>query len=153
MENYGQCKNCKYGEPIDGDWHWHCTFHGTLEDPDKVQDCKRYTPRGSGSSGCFLTTACCVYKGLPDDCHELQTLRGFRDNYIKNQTYGDELIRNYYAEAPAIVELIDHSHNRDEILEDTYTKILNIVHLVENEKNDEAVIRYMMLLHELSKIS
>ncbi len=153
MDNYGKCKNCEYGEPQDSGWKWYCTYYKTLEDPDEVKDCRMYRSRGSGSSGCFLTTACCVYKGLPDDCHELQTMRNLRDKYIKEQSYGEELISNYYAEAPKIVEAINNSNRRDEILEKTYKKILSIVNLVEQGKKDEAVILYMMMLHKLSKIS
>lgn len=150
MENYGMCKNCEYGEPQDSGWKWYCTYYKTLEDPDEVKDCRMYRPRGSGSSGCFLTTACCVYKGLPDDCYELQILRKLRDEYIKNQSYGEKLISDYYNEAPSIVESINNSKDRDCILEDTYQKILNIISVIESGKNDEAVILYMMLLHELS---
>ena len=152
MENYGKCKNCEYGEPGDHGWKWHCTWYGTLEDPDEVRDCAHYTPRGSGSSGCFLTTACCVFKGLPDDCYELQTLRKFRDEYIKKQPYGNRLVADYYEEAPTIVMAINESDNRSMLLEDTYQTILQIIGMIEAGKNDEAVIEYMMLLHSLSKL-
>jgi len=151
MDNYGKCKNCEYGEPQDSGWKWYCTYYKTFEDPEEVKDCRMYRPRGSGSSGCFLTTACCVYKGLPDDCHELQTMRKLRDEYIKYQPYGEKLISDYYAEAPAIVTSINNSNQRNEILESTYQKILTIVNAVEEGKKDEAIILYMMLLHELSK--
>ena len=52
--------------------------------------------------GCFLTTAACHYRGLPDDCHELQTLRSFRDRYLAHIPGGAELIERYYEVAPAI---------------------------------------------------
>ena len=153
MDNYGKCKNCEYGEPQDSGWKWHCTYYKTLEDPDEVKDCRMYRSRGSGSSGCFLTTACCVYKGLPDDCHELQSMRNLRDNYIKTQSYGEDLINNYYAEAPKIVAAINASEDRNTILEDTYQKIVMIVHSIDGGKYDEAIILYMMLLHKLSKMN
>ena len=152
MENYGRCKDCEYGSPLDSGWRWSCEWYKTLEDPDEVRDCPHYKKRGSGSGGCFLTTACCVYKELDDDCHELQVLRKFRDEYIKRQPYGEELISNYYAEAPMIVKAINSSVERDAILEDTYQKIVSIVKIIEEGKNDEAVIQYMMLFHKLSKI-
>lgn len=149
MENWGKCKDCRYGEPNDYGWKWSCTWYKTLEDPDEVRDCNHYTSRSS--TGCFLTTACCEYKGLPDDCHELQSLRQLRDEYISNQPYGKKLIADYYAEAPRIVEAINRSNRRDAILERTYQEILGIVTLIESGRKDEAVICYMMLLHDLSK--
>ena len=150
MENYGKCKDCEYGEPNDSGWKWYCTWYKTLEDPDEVRDCEHFKRRGSGG-GCFLTTACCEYKGLPDDCYELQTMRKFRDGYLINQPYGEKVIKDYYAEAPGIVEAINNSPDREAILEDTYNKILDVISRIESEKNDEAVILYMMLLHDLSK--
>lgn len=152
MENYGKCKDCEYGEPSGCSWKWSCTWYNSLEDPDEVKDCAHFKQRGSGSSGCFLTTAACVYKGLPDDCYVLQTMRRFRDGYIRKQAYGNELIDTYYKEAPGIVERINNSENKISILEDTYQRILDIVESIEAERNDEAVIKYMMMLHRLSRL-
>ncbi len=153
MSDYGCCRDCEYGEPPESGWKWHCTWYKTLEDPDKIQtDCLHFRPRGSGSSGCFLTTACCVYKGLPDDCHELQTMRRLRDEYILKQPYGKELVDDYYKEAPVIVAKINQNSEKDQILEDTYQKVLDIVTSVEAEKYDEAVIKYMILFHKLSRL-
>ena len=44
-------------------------------DPDRYRHSGGGTHGSSGTEGCFLTTACVVAKGLPDDCDELQTLR------------------------------------------------------------------------------
>ncbi len=152
MGNYGKCKDCKWGEPEYGSWKWHCTHYGIYQDPDEVIDCPAFKVRGSGSDGCFLTTACCEYKGLPDDCYELETMRKFRDNYIAKQSYGEKLIKDYYAEAPAIVEKINNSENSEEILEKMYETITEIIKMVDVGNNDEAIIHYMMLLHDLSKL-
>ena len=46
-------------------------------------DCPVY--KGDTSGGCYLTSACMYSKGLPDDCYELETLRNFRDTWLKNQ--------------------------------------------------------------------
>lgn len=151
MSNYGKCKDCIWGEPVSGSWKWSCTRIGTLEDPDEIQDCGFFKDRNSRKD-CFLTTACCDYKGLPDDCYELETMRRFRDSYISKQSYGEKLINDYYAEAPAIVEKIYASENREEILEEMYAKITDIVKMVDAGNNDEAIIHYMMMLHDSSKI-
>ena len=99
-----------------------------------------------------MTTACCEYKGLPDDCYELETMRRLRDSYISKQPYGEKLIKDYYAEAPLIVDKINSSENKEEILEKMYEKITDIVKMIDTGHNDEAVIYYMMLLHDSSKI-
>lgn len=53
---------------------------------------------------CFLTTACCEYMGLPDDCEELTVLRKFRDEYVPK-----ELVEEYYRIGPKIVEKVKDS--------------------------------------------
>ncbi|MBV8519177.1 MAG: DUF4157 domain-containing protein [Acidobacteria bacterium] len=71
----------------------------------------------NSKSGCFLTTACVAWRGLPDDCHELTTLRAFRDSYVRALPEGEVLIAHYYAVAPRIVAAIDASPRREAILE------------------------------------
>ena len=85
--NNADCKDCEWGEPESGTWKWYCSYYKTYEDPDEVQDCKQFKERGSSSGGCFLTTACCDYKGLPDDCYELETMRK-----LEMITYQDSLM-------------------------------------------------------------
>lgn len=70
------------------------------------EDCPLYKKYNSYSGGCFLTSACVEAKGLPDDCRELQTLRSFRDTYLRNAAGGDKEIAEYYLIAPKIVENI-----------------------------------------------
>ena len=61
------------------------------------------TKKSSGSSGCFITTAACDYYGKPDDCRELTDFRSFRDNWLRHQPGGEELVREYYTIAPELV--------------------------------------------------
>lgn len=38
-----KCKKCKYIDPTERNgYKWYCTYHGTYEDPDAVQECKDY---------------------------------------------------------------------------------------------------------------
>ena len=55
---------------------------------------------------CFLTTACTEARGLPDDCHELQVLRCFRDGYVAGLDGGRALISEFYRIAPTILRRI-----------------------------------------------
>ena len=153
----GTCGACEEFEFEGNDRKGYCRRYGCYYwDTDT---CDRFSPKpgyedsssggGSGSSGCFLTTACCVWKGLPDDCRELQAMRRVRDEYLKQQPYGAELVRTYYDEAPAIVAAINASPDRDRILSETYDTVCVIADLAEAGKNEEAVIRYLMLFHQL----
>jgi hypothetical protein len=60
-------------------------------------------------SGCFLTTAAVQFKGLPDDCHELQVMRQFRDSYLLTTAEGRQLVERYYAAAPEIAARLTKS--------------------------------------------
>lgn len=58
--------------------------------------------------GCFITTAICEARGLPDDCEELTLLRHFRDTYMMDDSDRAKLVRHYYKIAPGIVEALKH---------------------------------------------
>lgn len=59
------------------------------------------------SKWCFITTAVCRAEGKPDDCAELQTLRSFRDGWLRRSPGGEALIETYYAVAPGLVAAIE----------------------------------------------
>lgn len=73
----------------------------------RQMDVQRYAIKKAYQTGCFITTAVTKAKGLPDDCHELQSLRTFRDGYLSETEEGQKLIDLYYRVAPAIVAGID----------------------------------------------
>lgn len=98
-----------------------------------------------------MTTACCEYKGLPDDCHELQTLRKFRDEYLALKGYGKEIIELYYEDAPDIVERINSRTDKGQIYAKIYGKIEEIAMLIEKKQFDEAVIAYMLMVYQLKR--
>lgn len=107
---------------------------------------------GSGSSGCFLTTACVQHKQLPDDCDELQTLRMLRDNYMSKTQEGQSLIRQYIAIAPGIVHSINQCENKSEIYEYMYQHmIMPSVHLVRQGEWQEATDHYMIFVKALKE--
>lgn len=104
-------------------------------------DCPIY--KNEPSSGCFLTSACTAARGLPDDCYELQTLRKFRDEWLKYQPEGILLIAHYYEVAPKIVDAIDACENRLEVYDGIYHQlVLPCVELIEQRKYAEALALY-----------
>lgn len=92
--------------------------------------------------GCFLTTACVSYLGLDDNCDELQTLRIFRDNYVRSLENGSEMIDEYYRIAPQIVTRIEASEQREVILSWIYTQIEVAIWQIKCGKYAEALATY-----------
>ena len=140
----GHCRSCKYYEFSGENSKGYCSWFKAYYYAD--DSCKHYEEGSSSSSGgCFFTTACCKYKGLPDDCAELETLRRFRDTYLKETEYGSELIRTYYESAPALVERIEASKERDAIYDHIYEAVTKIILRIEHGENERAVIDYLSL--------
>lgn len=119
-------------------------------------DCPFYQAQhGSSSDGaCYLTSACTEARGLPDDCHELTTLRAFRATYVRSQPDGEADIQHYYAVAPQIVKAI---HALDcaeamQVLDRIYTELVQpCIQLIEQEHLQDAYHlykQYALLLEE-----
>jgi hypothetical protein len=64
-----------------------------------------------GSSGCPATE---IYGA---DSDETNLLRSFRDNVLKNEPAGRELIKLYYAYSPLIVEIMKNDEFKEEVKE------------------------------------
>lgn len=95
--------------------------------------------------GCFITTACCEYKGLPDDCHELQNLSSLRDRYILQHPIGGPLVKLYYDTAPLIVAKLN-----DKDLRELYSSAIEpSSDLVDQEKYFQAFNIYLKMMRRL----
>lgn len=101
--------------------------------------------RSSEASGsCFITTACVVSKGLPDDCYELTTLRTWRDKLEAEDKVLAEKVKDYYTYAPKIVAKINSLENSKEIYNEIYEKlVLKTVELLNENKIPEAAEHYL----------
>lgn len=99
--------------------------------------------KDSDDGGCYLTTACmAAHQGaFRDDCHELTTLRRFRDSFVKETHPGDA---GYYdAVAPGIVRAVDKRPDRAEIYADMYRDlVLSAVRLIEQGRLSQAYALY-----------
>lgn len=107
----------------------------------------------SKSSGeCFISTA--VYQSInkPDNCYELQTLRGFRDEVMLANKNWAPLVEEYYAIAPDIAEKLN------KLEQSIHTKIhqnylLPCIALIEQKRYEEAINHYKKMVASLQKIS
>ena len=117
------------------------------------QDCPVYKHNNDGGgASCFLTSACVAAKGLPDDCHELTTLRRFRDGYMASLPCGRCEIDHYYRVAPPIVAQIKTQPDALAVFERIYTElVLPCVALIEAGDLEAAHARYRDYVLQLEK--
>ena len=144
----GSCKEFEYaGENTKG----YCNYYRCYYFPD--DSCRHweenenvYTPSG----GCYLTTACTEYYGLPDDCTELSTLRKFRDSYMLKTDAGCRDISEYYITAPKIVDIINNHPDKDSIYRTLYKEtILPCVEFINGGKMQEAYELYKHMVKDM----
>lgn len=142
------CQHCKY---FNENERWgskgYCEYYkkyyyGT------DSECSHFTKR-DGGGGCFLTGACCDFRGLPDDCYELTVLRNFRDNYLKCTDSGASLVNEYYRIAPDIVNRINFSDSKKEAYEYIYSVVRKCVSLIESGENEAALNEYKEMVLSL----
>lgn len=148
VEKY-KCGSCKYYEYAGAYEKGYCSWYKAYYHADESCDnwCQNENCEPTSDS-CFLTTACCSYKGLDDDCKELNEMRLFRDTVLQKTEQGKRCISLYYQSAPRILDQIEHSPNREDILEWIYNKIQYILGLIHEQKNQEAIIEYLLMVTE-----
>jgi len=147
------CGSCKY--------YWaskeFCRLKKTTVFPNSLSCSQRWDPlkprpaaSSSKKSSCFLTSACCEYMGLADNCYELETLRKFRDEQLCKIDNGTEIKEVYYRDAPGIVDAINASQQKDELYKYIYDNVLRIVEMIENKEYERATNNYLFMVYKLS---
>jgi hypothetical protein len=126
------------------------------EKKNKITTLKPKVPKtnsGSGGAGCYITTACVVSKQLPDNCYELVTLRGFRDNYIVSIPEGKKWVQSYYNSAPNLVKRINNYENSKDIYNYIYDNLVTkSLELVESKNYDDAFHFYKDCVIKIDKM-
>jgi len=102
-------------------------------------------------SGCFITEACVQTMNLPDNCRELQTLRWFRDNYLKKSKEGRKILKEYYKIAPKIVEEIIRRPDSNKIFKEIFKQIRKIVSQIEEGDFKNSIKIYERMILKLKK--
>lgn len=142
------CQHCKYYDEED---RWgrkgYCSYHRRYFYPED-DVCSKFEKK-SESGGCFLTSACCEYKGYADDCYELTTLRGFRDGFMKTMGGGQVIIDEYYKIAPVILEKINSSSDKEKEFDYIYSVVEKCVSLIEKNDNERALTEYIAMVNVL----
>ena len=141
--------------------YWHegnyCALKGDFRSKECIngyRDCRSFNGGNDKSDDkrCYLTTTCVYYKGMSDDCIELQILRDYRDNYLKTFEEGRKDVYEYYDVAPDIIKAIGLQPDAKEIWEDIYTNLVcKCVELIKEEKYPEAHSHYKNFVIKLLK--
>jgi len=100
---------------------------------------------------CFLTTACIRHKQLPDECEELQLLRGFRDNYMRSSAPGARMVEEYYQFGPKLVSAIELDKKKASTYAYIYDCIQKACDKIRLTENEGAQKIYTRMVHQLSK--
>lgn len=107
----------------------------------------------SGGSLCFITTAICEYFNKDNNCYELTTLRRFRDNWLRNEYDGIDLINEYYEIAPKLVEKLNSLTDKDDIYNKLWIEYISIcLEFIEEKKYQECKKKYIEMVEYLKNI-
>lgn len=98
-------------------------------------------------SSCFLTTAACSYKGLPDDCFELEVLRNFRDEVLLSTEEGRLMMEQYYAIAPKLCARLVLQTDFDYV----WKSVRASVFAIQSKKHEEALLIYKEMVSSLEE--
>lgn len=140
--------NNSSGSWVDRGWN---NSSGNWSDRGWSNSSGNWGDAGGGSGGCFITSACVEYKGLTDDCVELQTLRKYRDIMVQEDESFRGKVLEYYRKAPLIIQQIEKSGKRDMIYENLYHQMIQpCVAFLEEGKTEEAKSLYLNCYEQLS---
>lgn len=104
-----------------------------------------------GGGGCYLTTVCVGAMNLPDNCLELNVLRGFRDNVLSTTSEGRQAVKEYYKIAPEIVGAVNKQRREESttVWRALYGDVRKAVTLVISGRFNEAFEHYKGMTLEL----
>lgn len=99
---------------------------------------------GDVFGGCFITTAVCKYSGLPDDCHDLNVMRHWRDTWMRATPERSAMVDVYYINAPKYVAGIESKHDsfQKKVWSELRKLISGAVHHAERGSNVLALAYY-----------
>ncbi|MGC9311039.1 MAG: CFI-box-CTERM domain-containing protein, partial [Candidatus Aenigmatarchaeota archaeon] len=117
----------------------------------KAEEKFRIGESTSDAGGCYLTTACTVAEGLPDDCYQLQVLREVRNNTLMRDSEGRRLVASYYALDPKIVGAINKRRDAREIWGNVCTDINVAASLAMSGMSQEAIKHYEWMTSRLAE--
>jgi hypothetical protein len=110
-----------------------------------------YSKSRSSGGGCYITTAMCEILGYEDNNYYLQTLRSFRDNFLKKDRKYWGLLITYDIIGPAIAENLRKETMKISLAMALFDNYINkAVTAIEHEKYEEAITIYTNMTNNLA---
>lgn len=141
------CADCSYMDLSDtryGD-AW-CGYYREYTNPSKsgCSHCKVENQNvGNGTAGCYLTTTIVDILGQEDHGFVLETLRNFRENFLKKDKKYTSILEEYDEIGPIIKENIEKDKQKKVLANAMlYLRILPIINHIEKQNNKEAIELY-----------
>ena len=132
------------GKPVDT-----YTRHAYCQNGTKYRDCVIFR-KNESHGGCYLTTAMCEVLGMDDHCYVLDTLRGFRDNYMINEPECIPLLNDYNTIGPIIADKIYDDEEASLVAGFMYSNyIVPATLYIEKEDNETAIDIYKTMTLDL----
>ena len=108
--------------------------------------------KGFHRKWCYITTAACQYRGMEDDCEELNLLRTYRDTYMMSRPEGKQLIHDYYDVAPSIVKHINRRSDCGEIYDDLWDRYIGpCITDIHEGRMEECLDSYTHMVQEMKE--
>ena len=161
------CAECTYMHEGGGPKYWCEKKNGDRYacDPKCDDFCRAYSRSSSAienmyersknalsSGGCYITTIMCKILNYKDDNEYLNTLRGFRDNYMKADKKYFPLLLIYDTFGRKIAENLEQDENRQTIANTLFNNyIVKAVDLIKEGKNEDAVNIYTAMTASLAQ--
>jgi len=101
----------------------------------------------NSGGGCYLTTMICKVLRLPDNNIYLQTIRNFRDNYLKQEKKYKKLLVEYDIIGPQIASVLENDPVICKLYFDRYVR--GICTLIQRKDYDLAIKQYVIMTTSL----
>lgn len=154
MTNY--CGNCTYQDKNQKEYwgnRYYCEKTCKYKE-DNEKACNLYIERkpsnGYTPAGCFITTIICTKLGYQDNCDILETLRYFRESYLKMTAEGIILLQEYDVIGPIISAEIAQAPNIDSIIL-AHRFIIPCYDYIKQGQYDNAISVYKNMVIELKE--
>ena len=112
----------------------------------------RTAPGNHEASGCYMTDACLVVRGLAhaDSCYELCLIELFRNEYIAKLPGGEDILSDYEEKASRIARAIRVETDAWRVYLELYDgHLTTIVALIVNGRWEEAYGAYRAMCEEM----
>ena len=117
------------------------------------KNCNKTPEELNRAGGCYISTACVVAQGLPDDCYQLELLRKHRDLLVQQDENIKALVEEYYLNAPKIVSLINARSDSVEIYQKLYVDLVcKCVTFLEQGDIPSAIANYKKIYQSLKEL-